>query len=223
MEFLRAVTLFSDLSPEEMAKIEALAKPDFYQQGETLFEEGDDGQYFYMIETGMVKLVRHAGDKERILTLLFAGDNFGELSLIDGEKRSATAITLEDSQFQIINRLQFLDLLAENPMIAFKVMSQLCHRLRNMLQRVDDFMSIGAGNRLLRSIMSLASEHGDDVAGEICLNLHMSVDELGKMNGMSEKLTHTSLNQLENRGLIRIEGQIICVKTEAINELLKGS
>lgn len=208
---LRNIFLFKGLSQDDKAKIMKLVSPLRYRENWTLFSEGDEGKHLYLIVSGSVKLVHNSDERETILALLFPGDSFGELSLIDGGKRSASAITLEPCEFRVVNRTPFLELLAENPVIAHQIMVQLCERLRGSINRLDNMHNMGASSRMYQSIRDLAYDHGDKVEGEMCINLHMSLTELGKMNGLTQKMAEIALKQLENKGLIKIDGQTVCL------------
>lgn len=210
-DLLGNIFLFKGLSQLDKGKILKLTTPLRYRENWTLFNEGDEGKHLYLIVSGSVKLVHNTDERETILALLFPGDSFGELSLIDGGKRSASAITLKPSAFMVLHRAPFLDLLAENPAIAHQIMVQLCERLRGSINRLDNMQNVGASSRMYQSIRDLAHEHGENVAGNLCLNLHMSLTELGKLNGLTEKMAEIALKQLETKGLIKVDGHTVCL------------
>jgi CRP-like cAMP-binding protein len=208
---LREIFLFKDLPEADLEKIRSLVNPLRYREDWTLFEEGEEGKHLYLIRSGSVKLVHQFEGKSSILAILFPGDSFGELSLIDGETRSASAITLEPCEFLVINRTPFMELLADNPLISHAIMVKLCQRLRGNIDRLDELHHLGASSRMYKSIRDLAEENGEEMEGEVCINLHMSLTELGKLNGLSEKMAEVTLKQMEAKGLIKIEGQTVCL------------
>lgn len=206
---LRNIFLFKGLPSAEYERVKQLVQPLRYREQWTLFREGEAAKHLYLIRSGSVKLMRHHEDREMMVAILFAGDSFGELSLIDGKPRSATAITLETCEFLVINRTPFLELLARQPQLSHQIMVQLCMRLRSNLDRIDELQYLDASSRMYKNIRDLASNHGHVVDGKLSLNLHMSVAEIGKLAGLSQKMAEMTLTQMERRGLIEIKDQTV--------------
>ena len=96
--------------------------------GETIFSEGDEGDYMYGVISGEIELrvgahtVANAGE----------GDVFGEMALIDKSKRSATAVATAPTSLAMIDQREFLFLIHETPTFALQVMSSLAERLRKI-------------------------------------------------------------------------------------------
>ena len=93
LKLFKNVPLFAGMSDEILAEITGLARVKKYAPGEYLCHRGSEGNEFFVIQHGLVKIVLTSEDgKEIILDLLKDGDFLGELALIDGEPRSADAI-----------------------------------------------------------------------------------------------------------------------------------
>lgn len=102
--------------------------PARYAAGDVIFGEGDKGDAMYVVRTGEITVERDG----RIMETLGAGDIFGEMALIDGAPRSATARAKTDCEVAPINEKTFLFLVHETPFFAIAVMRTLAGRLRHM-------------------------------------------------------------------------------------------
>jgi CRP/FNR family cyclic AMP-dependent transcriptional regulator len=126
MELLSGVDLFDELNETELRKVAALARSLEFPAGEVITEEGTPGGRFHVIERGTVKVV--AGGRTR--ATLGPGDYFGELSLIDGEPRSASVIATEPLATWSIAEWNFRPLLKAQATISYKLLVKLVHRVR---------------------------------------------------------------------------------------------
>lgn len=103
-------------------------KPVFFEKGDVIFREGDAGNCLYVIQEGAVDITLG----NRVLKLMQPGDIFGEMSLIDGQPRSASAVTRAETTVIPITEEQFLFLIGKLPYFAINVMRVLAVRLREM-------------------------------------------------------------------------------------------
>jgi CRP/FNR family transcriptional regulator, cyclic AMP receptor protein len=94
--------------------------------GATIFRQGDAGDVMYGVISGEVEL--RIGDRPVVTRK--ADDVFGELALIDGQPRTATAVAVSDCRLATINQRRFLFLVHETPMFAIQVMASLAERMR---------------------------------------------------------------------------------------------
>ena len=123
---LSQVPLFAGLSKAEIRRIAESAKTVEFPAGESVTEEGTPGGRFYVIESGSARVLR--GGRTR--ATLQAGDYFGELSLIDGEPRSATVVAATSLRTYSIAEFNFRALLKREPGLAYKLLVPLARRLR---------------------------------------------------------------------------------------------
>lgn len=129
---LREVALFNKMPANELARIASISETVVHSAGARVFGEGDYGDCLYVIVEGEVA-IRHKGVEIRLLK---EREYFGEMSLLDGEPRSATAIATMDSLLLEIRQQQFHEILARNFDVALAVIKTLSQRLRTELERV---------------------------------------------------------------------------------------
>ena len=98
---LGRVSIFSGLTPEQLADLASVAVPRRWGAGEVIFREGDAGDTCYVVQDGCVRVTRNHTDGRTItLAELRSGDLFGELAMFDSEQRSATVLHRRDGDSQ---------------------------------------------------------------------------------------------------------------------------
>ena len=128
---LAAIPLFSKLSPEALEKIEGLMTNVSYKAGETIFLEHEPGDALYVVGSGKVRIWVRDGDANDVtLSELEAGSFFGEMSVLDGGKRSANATAVLETTVHRLQRADFEGFLAEHPSAALEVIRGISTRLR---------------------------------------------------------------------------------------------
>lgn len=115
--FLKRTLLFRDMVPEDLDKIIVKLQPLSLPKGATLYSRGDAGDSFYLITSGQVRLLSERGGREVITAFLGRGDALGELSLLTGEPRSVTVRLDTTSEFLVLSKKDFEDVVRENPSI----------------------------------------------------------------------------------------------------------
>src|ERR1043166_8066894 len=119
VETLRHVPLFESLDNEAARELCELLESLDRKAGAVLFRTGDEGDAMYLIEEGKVRICVRAKDGHEVtLTKLQRGDFFGEMALIDGQRRSADAQIVEDARLAVLSREHFLSSLRGNPNVA---------------------------------------------------------------------------------------------------------
>jgi CRP-like cAMP-binding protein len=141
LERLRALSLFGDLSPRELAIVDALLHERDYLKDEIVFDEGEEGQAIYIVLDGTVLICRQGEPESGLLATVNAGDFFGDIALLENLPRSAQARAAEDCRLAVFFRDDFLGLMETHGVVASKISLQLA---RNMGRRLRD-AAIGSG------------------------------------------------------------------------------
>jgi CRP/FNR family cyclic AMP-dependent transcriptional regulator len=137
LEALRSVPLFASLDDDSAKDLRNLLREKVVPQNTALFNQGDVGNAMYLIESGRVRIsIRDEDDHELTLAELAQGDFFGEMSIIDGRKRSADARVLDEARLAVLPREDFLRFVRNNPNVALEMLSALTDRLR----RTDELL-----------------------------------------------------------------------------------
>jgi NTE family protein len=134
IDVLGQIPLFRDLAPELLATVASEVAARHAPAGTVLFQMEDDGDEMFVVARGMVQIVLPGeSGAEEVVAELGEGRWFGEMALITGEPRSATARVLVDSDLLRLTRASFHLLLARIPVLALRLSEELSHRLRGRL------------------------------------------------------------------------------------------
>jgi CRP/FNR family transcriptional regulator, cyclic AMP receptor protein len=129
---LRNVPLFESLDDKAARKLCQLLESVDHKAKTVLFRTGDEGDAMYLIERGRVRIcVQGTDGRDMTLAVLGRGDFFGEMALLDGQRRSADAIVTEDARLAVLSRNHFLAFVRSSPDIALEMLTALANRLRH--------------------------------------------------------------------------------------------
>ncbi len=121
-----------------------------YSKGQVIFKDQEPGSEMYIIQSGSVELSRTYGGEKRFTRVLEKGDFFGEMSLLEGLPRTATATALEDSELIVINGAVFDQMIKSNIEIAVRMLRKLSMRLRETTEQLDSLLAREGSDPLLR-------------------------------------------------------------------------
>lgn len=204
--FFKEGSLFSNLTEEELLQLAQIARERRFDRNQVIFYEGDLGGSLYIIAKGTVKIVMMADDgREHILGLLHAGDFFGEISLIDGQPRSATAIAQDKVSIVMVSRDDFVRLLRENPEMSLKIMVTLCERLRKTDKHVESLAFLSAPGRVAQVLLNWCERHAEGASTDIVIPHKMTRQEFASIAGTSRETLTRVLMDLQDDGLICLE------------------
>jgi CRP/FNR family cyclic AMP-dependent transcriptional regulator len=152
IDTLRTVPLFESLDEKEARELCDLLEPVECLPQQVLFRAGDAGNGMYLIERGTDGISMKAADgHELTVAELGPGDFFGEMAMIDGKPRSATATALESARLAILSRRHFLSFMQNNSNVALEMLAALAHRLR----RTDELLQ----SRVTRNVNEEEAAH----------------------------------------------------------------
>ncbi len=188
-------------------------------KGEMIFKEGDIGEEMYFIRKGKVKISKGEEAHEKVLAILKDGDFFGEMALIDGSPRSATATAIEDTDLLIIDKDSFTAKINENPLIAY-VMEVLTKRLRICDEKLKYLSIRNNEHRIIKYLINRAEETGE--TQDVLLKGEMP-EKIAEITSVDISKVEEQLKRLENAGMISKEpdGTYKIRNIQELNEYLK--
>lgn len=132
--YLRKVPLFGNLRDAVIQELEGKVKLKSFNQGDVIFREGDPGDSLYIIRNGFVKISKQKADKDQIIAYLAQGSYFGEMALLEDEKRSATVSAFTKVEIIQVVKDDFNTLLASDPKLAEEVKDIIMERKLKTLE-----------------------------------------------------------------------------------------
>jgi CRP/FNR family transcriptional regulator, cyclic AMP receptor protein len=201
---LRRVPVFSTLSADELAHVARVAMSRRFDAGAIVFKEGDEGSTCYIVRAGRTRAIRVHPDGRSITLAHFGpGDIFGEMAMLDGERRSATVEATEDTEVIAILSTDMHRLLREHVDISVKLIAALGQRLRDTNERLtrQSFQTVQSRvAAALAQLVATARESGAGGDGDVVITTTQA--ELAQLAGSSRESASRFLAVLERAGII---------------------
>ncbi len=200
LECLQKVKLFADLTDEQRERIVAACRRRTYRGKVQLFYEGEPGGQLYIVLRGGVKIYSADGvnGPETTLALLSAGDFFGEMALLIGGARTASAVTLvEETELLLLDQDSFHALLRES----FELTSELMRNLALRLKHTNENLVAMSSNSSLSRVAKLLLARADTGSG--LLSPPLSQEEIANLIGVRRETVARNLARLESTSCVR--------------------
>lgn len=213
LQSLSGIPFFGGLDPAALERLAASMRARRFRRGEVIFHIGDPGDALFVIVSGDVKisLPSETGD-EAILATLRPGDVFGELALLDGAPRSASATALGPTETVVLPRDRFRELLATEAGFRDALLASIAGELRRLTHHVEELHFLDITGRLAARLVRLAEEGGTPMPdGAIQLRANLTQADLAAMVGCTRQSVNKLLGQFTDNGLVRLERDGIVV------------
>jgi CRP-like cAMP-binding protein len=213
-------SLFRGLPRETRVRIAALATRRQYEEGAIIFMRGDPGDSLCGVATGRVRIsAAGPGGKEVFLNIMEPGDAFGEIALLDGSPRTATATAMARTELIVIQRDAFSALLQSQPQLAAHLIQLLCKRVRWTAELMEDTALLSVPARLAKRLLSLASAMGREP--ERGTKIKLSQEELAQFLGLSRQIVNQHLQTWRAKGWISLgRGSVTLEDPRALERLV---
>lgn len=208
LEILSSAPLFKGLTEYQLNQIRQITVNKFYNKGKIVFLEGDDGNGFYVVAEGSVKIYKASIEgKEQILHIYGPGDPFGEVPVFSGQRFPANAQTLLKSHLLFFPRNNFVDLISKNPSLCLNMLAVLSMRLRQFTLQVENLSLKEVPGRLASYLVYLADEQ--KTRGPV--SLPISKGELASLLGTIPETLSRILSKMNSQNLIEVDGRNITI------------
>ena len=212
IELLQSVSIFWDLNEDDLGHIAAKMVAKQFENGNYIFLEDSDGEQCFFVLEGSVKVTRLSKDgREVILAMLNEGDFFGEMSLLDGESRSANVIALEKTKVLTLDRNDFIAVINDYPSIAVQLLKELARRLRKSDRQIASLSLSDAEKRIALCIIRFADEQGVIQNGKVSIPKTPIQQDIANMAGTSRETVSRALGLLEKEDLIERNGRELII------------
>ena len=221
---LEAISLFRHLNASELKALRSVTQERKVGAGAVIFREGDPGDGVYFVKSGLVEISGGKTDR-RVFSRLGPGEIFGEMAMIDHQPRSATASCPVDSEIYFLPRGEMLPFLERSPGVAFILLQQISHRLREFnqlhLREMVESESLAVIGRFAQgivhdlknplSIISLSAEMFDmpsvnpEARAKAQVRIRKQVERVSDMVGDILVFTNTKKNSAQALNMKRLD------------------
>ena len=213
IKLLEDIPLFGGMAPDELGHLANLLHEEDYAKGASVVSVGDPGDALFIVGTGEVKVsLSSENGREIILDTLDAGSFFGEMSIVDGEARSANVICTKKSLLLKLSRRDFLKAVRQFPSIAINVMTELCVRLRRADESIENLALLDVFGRVARFLIERADEEGEDVEEGLYIRKMPTQQHIGSCIGTSRETVSRALSDFQRRGFVEQRGRGLLVR-----------
>ena len=174
-----------------------------FQKNQVIFHQDDPGDRLHFVAEGLVKIsIVSVDGRENVIALLTAGDCVGEMSVMDGGLRSATAVAMDRTETMTLSREDFLAFLNEQTQVAVQIITLLVRRLRAMDELVGDMVFLDVPTRVAKKLIELSSTYGDTRDTSDHLVVPLGQEELSRLVGSSRETVSRALTAYRKMGLV---------------------
>jgi CRP/FNR family cyclic AMP-dependent transcriptional regulator len=190
-----------------------------FRRGVVLFQEGDPGREMYVLRNGRVTISRKVGDVEKVLSTLGQGEFFGEMSILTGRPRSATAAVVEDARILVIDARTFESMIRANAEIAIRMIKELAERLAWANDQISSLLRPDSSSRVVHWLVT-AAERAAQGSGPV--ELPLSREQLPALVGVEPSQAEAVLEKLLRARLVSLVGKAIAIPEPArLRQLLE--
>jgi CRP-like cAMP-binding protein len=215
-EVLKRAPILSGLSDEDLSRLAALAVERSFAENEFIFWEGDAPEWFYIVNVGQVKVLKHSFQGRDFIVAFFGpGEMFGEVAVFENKPYPASAQAIAESRVVGIKRDDLLSFLAGHPQVALRIISVLSSRLREAQSRLRDFASERVEQRLAGVLLMLSAKLGT--------TLPFTRQELADMTGTTTETAIRVMSRFKDSRIIRsVRGRVVILDREKLRLLSEG-
>jgi CRP/FNR family transcriptional regulator, cyclic AMP receptor protein len=219
VELLRRVPLFSELSTGELERVAQVGVPRSFPRETRIFHEGDPGDACYIVREGSARVTREHPDGRAItLATLGPGAIFGELAMLDGERRSASVETTEDTELVALPASDMRKLIREHPEMAEKLVVALTRRLREANERISRQSFQTVPSRVAGVLNQLLADEAVTPMVRDGVTIRLRQADLAQLAGTSRESVSRFLATLERAGVVRVgRGMVTVLEPERLD------
>jgi CRP/FNR family transcriptional regulator, cyclic AMP receptor protein len=214
--------LFRGLKDDERNALFSRIRIRSFTPGETIFLMGSPGDTMMAVLTGNVRIsVPSQEGRELLLAILFPGEVFGEIALLDGKQRTADATAMTKCSLAMLERREVLTFFERYPSAWLNIVNVLCERLRKTDEHLSEVAFLQLPARLAKALLrGISVDDGQTVGAQQANQIQLSQRELGNLVGAARESVNKCLRGWQDDGIITIKGSVITIKDRAALEEL---
>jgi CRP-like cAMP-binding protein len=218
---IRRTSMFRRLSQDDRQHLAAVSRLKTYARGDRIFGEGDPSEFFSVVVSGRVKIVKMTpAGKDVILEVFATGDPFGAVAAYEGRPFPASAIALEESVCLLTPRASFFSLLEQHPSLVRGLLLGLTQRLVELTNRLTEMTGGRVEARVARLFLKLADNMGRQSPDGIVIPMALSRQELADLTGTTIETCIRIMSRWGKDEIVRTEkDRFVIIDRDALEQL----
>ncbi len=209
---LKRVPLFAQLDEDLLAGLATRMRRRTFRRGTIVFHKDQEGDALYIVESGHVRIfLPSEGGEELTVDMAGPGEVFGELAVLDGGPRSASAEAVEPTVMFTLTRHDFRHEVARTPQLATAVIELLSRRLRRVTEYAESLAFLDLRGRLARVLLEMAERSGA-VADGVEIDFPLTQTELATMIGATRERVNRALAAFRSQAIVEIHGKKLVLR-----------
>lgn len=202
---IRSCELFRPLDSAQVARLAARCRKSTYATRQPICLPAEPADSIYLLEEGLVKVCHITPEgKQSILAFVGPGEPFGELAVLDRDRRDEYIESVESSSVLSVSAAEVRRLMGENADFAVALTTMIGIRRRRVERRLRNLLFLSYRDRLVHVFLDLAEQFGLADGDGIHLRIRLSHQELASLIGSTRETVTVLLGQLRTEGLIRM-------------------
>ncbi len=207
--YLQHFRMLDALTDPQKRSVEKLTRMLEIKRGQRIYLQGDPSDQIFLLKVGVVKISTGGSEQDTILALLYPGDIFGELAMIEEAPRDHVAEAVEDTVLCALNRDLLLQMVQQSPALGYQITKLMGLRLRRLRTRVEELLYKSAHARIAHTLLDLAADYGVEDDDGILISIRLNQGDLGNLVGLTRETVNIVLQDLKQRGLVEAGRQSI--------------
>ncbi|MEM7801950.1 MAG: Crp/Fnr family transcriptional regulator [Chloroflexota bacterium] len=225
--FLKKIPLFENISERDVQLIARDLKQRPYKEGDLIFHEGDPGESLFIVRSGKVRIYvggNRSGVETSVILFGRPGEVFGELAVVDGEPRSASARAIENTVVYFVDRDTFRDHMLKIPQLAMNFTQLLTKRMRYNTSQLNSMASLTVTSRLARQLIKLSNDYGREEGEGIVIDINLTQTDLASLIGATRESTNRAMRSLRKANVAdMIQGKLLVYNLAELQEIATAS
>ncbi len=221
MKNLKNISLFKNLSDDELKELAAYLASASYKKKETIFSEGEPPDWFYIVSSGKVKITKisHEG-KEIILEVISPTDIFGGVAVLKNFPYPANAVAMEDTEALKISRKNLMRLVDRFPNLMYCIALQLGDRMKSSYDSLKNIALERVEARIAALLLKLAGKVGVETKDGLLIDMRLTKQDVADMVGTTVETSIRTFSKFKKEGLVAdSDGKIIIKDREGLAAL----
>ena len=194
-----------------------------YQRGQSLARQGDPARHFFVVESGLVKILQLTAEgTELIVRFVAAGEPFGGVVALGDAPYPVSAVVVQPALIRQWTRQAVTDLLGRMPQVRVNIMREMTSHMTEALTRVRELTTERVGQRLAHTLLRLAKQCGERQPDGVLITQPLTRQELADLTGTTLYTVSRTLSEWETQGLMESRKRLLFIRSSRRLEALAG-
>jgi CRP/FNR family transcriptional regulator len=222
IETIQKSEVFSSLKSEELENISNYFEEVTFKNNDTIFNEGDPSDKFYLVAEGSVKVLKHTVmGKDIILEMMSPGDIFGGVAVLDKKPFPASAQAMESTSVIRISRQNLLKIMEDYPTLKLDIVKYFSNKLRDAHEMLKNIATERVERRIASLLLKLSEKVGMDDGNYRKINIPLTRQEISEMVGTTVETCIRTMSKFQKNGVVKSSDGRIMVKVDSLRKYVE--